>query len=111
MEIASRPVLAYRSATKGEQLISVADVRREKHLDSDLRVCFSVGLTSGAECSGRPDALQARYSQERVLLMAASDLEAVALLTCLRRILEPGRALPTLWDATHFPGQALQMLE
>jgi hypothetical protein len=44
-------------------------------------------------------------------LMAATDLEAVAFLSCLRRILEPERAWPTLREAVHFPAKALRELE
>ena len=45
-----------------------------------------------------------------MLLMAASNLEAVALLCCLRGILAPGRALPSLRDRVQFPGDALAQL-
>ena len=107
------PELVYHSTTKGERVIVVMDVRREKQLDSGLRVCFSVGVASPIGSLIGLDVGQARKQDrvDRVLLLAESDLEAVALLTCLRRILEPGRALPTLWDAAHFPAQALRMLE
>ena len=46
-----------------------------------------------------------------MLLMAATDLEAVAFLSCLRSILEPGRAWPTLCEAIHYPANALRDLE
>ena len=46
-----------------------------------------------------------------MVLMAETDLEAVGFLSCLRGILEPDRAWPTLRDAIHFPGMALRDLE
>ena len=109
--VIARPVLTYESETKGKQHLAITDVRRERHLDCDARICFSVGVECPASSLRKLDFKPARNNKDRVLLMAMSDLEAVALLTCLRRILEPGRALPTLWDAAHFPAQALRMLE
>ena len=107
----THPVLGYKSKTKGKQHLTITDVRRERHLDCDARICFSVGVECPTGSLRKLDLKPARNNKDRVLLMAMSDLEAVALLTCLRRILEPGRALPTLWDAAHFPAQALRMLE
>ncbi len=49
--------------------------------------------------------------RERMLLMAATDLEAVMFLSCLRRILEPEREPPTLREVVHFPAKALRGLE
>lgn len=105
-----RPVLSYQSKTKGEHSLVIKDVRREQHLDDRTRVCISVSLVSQEVTRSLLDLGQLRV-QERALLMTMTDMDAVALLTCLRRILEPGRALPTLRDAMHFPLQALRMLE
>jgi hypothetical protein len=104
-----RPVLSYQSKTKGEHSLVIKDVRREQHLDDRTRVCISVSLVSQEVTRSLLDLGQLRV-QERALLMTMTDMDAVALLTCLRRILEPGRALPTPWDMMHFPGQALDML-
>ena len=106
------PMLKYSRKNRDERLLVVKDVRREPQLDLGFQIAFSVGLLCAPiAASACLESVPASTSQQRVLLMAASDLEAVALLTCMRRILEPGRALPTLRDAMHFPAQALQMLE
>jgi hypothetical protein len=44
-------------------------------------------------------------------LMVATELEAVAFLSCLRSILQPERAWPTLRDAIHYPAKTLRELE
>jgi hypothetical protein len=106
------PVLEYTSKSKGRRLLIIKDVRREHELDSDFRFSLSLGLVCDpGDADILLNLLPSSSSQRRVMLMAQSDLEAVALLTCLRRILEPGRELPTLRDAMHFPLQALRMLE
>jgi hypothetical protein len=106
------PVLEYTSKSKGRRFLIIKDVRREHELDSDLQFGLSLGLVCDpGDADILLDSFPLSSSQRRVMLMAQSDLEAVALLTCLRRILEPGRALPTLRDAMHFPLQALRMLE
>ncbi len=46
-----------------------------------------------------------------MLLMTATDLEAVVFLSCLRSILEPDRAWPTLCEAIHYPANALRDLD
>jgi hypothetical protein len=98
-------LLIYRSDSKGERQLLVDDVQREHHLDSGLRIAFSV-------CIAQDDAKHAgKGGGGRMLLMASTDLEAVAFLSCLRRILEPGRAWPTLLDGMHYPGIALRDLE
>jgi hypothetical protein len=114
-------VLSYRSDSKGERLLHVVDVRREPALDADRGVAFSVGLLATPPPSGPAATLAgglaglagatAGRGHRRVFLMAASDLEAVVVMACLRRILEPGRALPTLAEAMHFPVGALRRLE
>jgi hypothetical protein len=106
------PALSYTSKSKGERTLVVKDIRREPQLDSDLKIAFSVGLIhSPSDESIHLNPTVEPSTRQRVTLMTTSDLEAVALLTCLRRILEPGRALPTLRDAMHFPAYALRMLE
>jgi hypothetical protein len=105
-----RPVLSYRSKTKGGRSFIIKDVRREQHLDIHARICFSVGLIESEVTRSLLNLRQLKKSQERTFLMAVSDTEAVALLTRLRRILEPGRELPTPWEVMHFPAQALAKL-
>ena len=97
---ASGAVLEYTSEARGERVLLVQDVRRERGLDAGQRVGFSVGLAAAGPLGRR-----------RVYLAAASDMEAVVALACLRRILKPGRPLPTLWETMHFPHRALKKLE
>ena len=79
----------------------IDDMRRAHNMDSGLRsVCaaFSVHATlKNSKGSGH--------------LMAAADLEAVVVLSCLRAILEPERAWQSLEEAIHFPADALRVLE
>jgi hypothetical protein len=95
--------LIYRSE-KGERQLSVDDVRREIHLDSGLRTAFSVCVTEDTAKS--PGKAGGGWMQ----LMAATDLDAVMFLSCLRHILEPERAWPTMQEAIHFPANALRDL-
>lgn len=106
----NHPMLVCMSETKGEQVIFIDDVKRERNLDSEDCFCLSVGIASTRATSERHCRTE-NPSRRRLMLMAMSDFEAIALLTCLRRILEPGRALPTSLDAMHFPARALQMLD
>ncbi len=102
-------VLIYQSENKGEQHLYVGDVRRERHFDSAPRIAFSIGMMlAGTD----PHAARGRSgSAQRMQLMAPTDLEAVAFLSCMRRILQPERTWPTVRDAVHFPGKALRELE
>jgi hypothetical protein len=103
------PVLSYISKTKGERHLIIHDARREHRLDCDQLIGLSIGFTDSPVCNVAY--AHSKAQTKRMMLMATSDLEAVALLTCLRHVLEPGRTLPTLWMAMHFPAQALRMLE
>ena len=98
-------LLIYHSDNKGELQLLIDDVQREHRLDSGLRTAFSVRIAED----------DARHPAQGVgswmLLKAATDLEAVAFLSCLRRILEPERAWPTLYEAIHYPANALRDLE
>jgi hypothetical protein len=105
----SGAVIIYQSETKGEQHLHVSDVRREHLLDSGSRIGLSIGFTTTRTDS---KAVPARSgSGQRMHLMAATDLDAVAFLSCLRSILEPGRAWPSVRDAIHFPAKILRELE
>ena len=104
-------LLAYKSDTKGERLLFVQDVRRESKLDSDQEIAFSVGVVEPTAGSGAADSPAAMLPRRRVYLKAPSEFEAVVVLTCLRRILEPSRELPSLSSAVHHPLDALKMLE
>ncbi len=105
-------VLIYQSEGKHWKHLYVHDVRLERHLDSGLRVAFSIGISPANDLMKEtsPEQAQRRCAQERILLMASTDLDAVAFLSCLRRILDPERAWPTLRDAIHYPGEALRGL-
>jgi hypothetical protein len=98
-------VLIYRSDSKGRRQLLVDDVRREHHLDSGLRTAFSVHIAE--DDANNPGKGLGAW----MMLMAATDLEAVAFLSCLRNILEPDRAWPTLREAIHYPAIALRDLE
>ena len=104
-------LLAYKSDTKGERLLFVQDVRRESKLDSDQEIAFSVGVVEPTAGSGAADSPAAMLPRRRVYLKAPTEFEAVVVLTCLRRILEPSRELPSLSSAVHHPLDALKMLE
>jgi hypothetical protein len=101
-------VIIYHSEVKGEQHLYVGDVRRESHLDSGIHVAFSIGLTTPPNPASND---QAQPERKRMHLMAATDLEAVAFLSCLRRILQPERTWPTVRHAIHFPAKILSELE
>lgn len=120
-------VLVYQSDEKGEVLFYVKNVRRERWLDSGGGVALSVGLleppTETSDCENAPTicddklpshapcALRwARSGERRVRLMATSDLEAVAILITLRRMLQPGCVLPTPHEAVRFPARTLRTL-
>ena len=105
----SGAVLIYQSETKGEQHLHVLDVRRERRLDSGARIALSIGFKRA--CTDPRAARAQGGGGQRMRLMAATELEAAALLSCLRGILEPGRAWPTLRDAIHFPEKSLRELE
>ena len=104
-------LLAYKSDTKGERLLFVQDVRRESKLDSGQEIAFSVGVVEPTAGSGAADSPAAMLPRRRVYLKAPTEFEAVVVLTCLRRILEPSRELPSLSSAVHHPLDALKMLE
>jgi hypothetical protein len=110
---AQKPIalIIYHSKKKGEQHLYVHDVHRERHLDSGPRIAFSVGLAAYPNAIQDMEGEQKKSRRERMLLMAATDLEAVMFLSCLRRILEPERVRPTMQEAIHFPGAALVSLE
>ena len=98
-------VLSYHSKSKGTRHLLLEDARREPQHDSGLRTAFSVSLAPSCPTEGPQ-----RRKRQWMRLMAATDLDAVAFLSCLRCILEPGRAWPTLQDAIHFPAIALRQL-
>jgi hypothetical protein len=105
-------VLNYQSEGKHWKHFYVHDVRLERHLDSGLRIAFSMGISPANDLLKETilEHAQRRCAHERMLLMAPTDLEAVAFLSCLRYILEPEHAWPTLRDAIHYPGEALRGL-
>ena len=107
-------LLVYSSPNKGDRSLHVEDARRELHLDSGVRIAFSLGVAPASPPAARdpaaPPPAGGGERGRRLLLMAATDLEAVAFLSCLRGILAPGSARPTLRDALHYPGDALARL-
>jgi hypothetical protein len=108
-------LLVYISPNKGSQSLHVEDARRELHLDSGVRIAFSLGVSSAdpTAASVRKTPTPPRVGGERstrLLLMAATDVEAMAFLSCLRGILAPGRAPPAHRVALHFPAHALAQL-
>ena len=116
-------MLVYQSNGKGEVALYIENVRRERWLESGDGVAFSIGLIQPpAECgidmaaderlaADIPFVLRWACSGRRKMhLMANSNLDAVAFLISLRRILHPGSALPTPHEAVNFPTRALRTL-
>ena len=112
---ARKALLVYLSPGKGSRSLYIEDARREQHLDAGTRVAFSLGVTpadtaaAAAAAAGTPSTAGER---RRMLVMAATDFEAVAFLSCLRGILAPGRAAPQPQGdlALHYPNEALAQL-
>jgi hypothetical protein len=104
-------VLTYYSKNKGYRHLRIEDARREPQHDSGLRTAFSISF---AATNSPTDSTGVTRSRRRgvqwMRLMAETDLKAVAFLSCLRCILEPNRAWPTLHAAIHFPADALRQL-
>ena len=109
-------ILAYQSDSKGEQLLFVDKVRRDRWLDSGEGVAFSVRLTFPLKSDRKEQRDNLRIfsriiRSRRLHLMAASDLEAATFLVCLRRILQPESSTPTPMDAAQQPGRVLRLFE
>jgi hypothetical protein len=118
-------VLVYHSDSKGEVPFYIENVRRERWLDTSGGVAISIGIfqpptenkEKNAAETGTPETKAPFFrrwasssGRRRVRLMATSNLDAVAFLISLRRILHPGSALPTPHEAVHYPGRSLRKL-
>ena len=116
-------VLVYQSDGKGEVPLYIEDVRRERWQVSGDGVAFSVGLiqppaargidvlADDKQAAATPSFLRWAFSgRRRMRLMATSDLDAVAFLISLRRMLHPESAMPTPHEAVHSPAQTLRKL-